>query len=304
MRRFIFVAFLGILSLNLSFSGAFKDLGHGARAVSLGIPYIAVADNPYAIFYNPAGIAQLRGFGFASTYSRLYPFVEGENLQYVTLSSVIPVFSFFDFGAGITYFKAGLWSENQFVLSFSGKILKSFYWGGDVKFLRWSASAPPGESGYSYFGFTFDAGVILNLSDFIKGSDIRFGFSVKNITRPSISVNKSDDAKLPIEFAGAIVYVSRNYNYLVGLGFSRSENNFKVEAGLEILAFTSNFFDKKFELLLRSSGGFDVKGTSQGSLNPGIGLRYWKFSIDYAYVYQFEIPDAGASHKFSIEFNF
>jgi len=102
MRRFIFVAFLGILSLNLSFSGAFKDLGHGARAVSLGIPYIAVADNPYAIFYNPAGIAQLRGFGFASTYSRLYPFVEGENLQYVTLSSVIPVFSFFDFGAGIT----------------------------------------------------------------------------------------------------------------------------------------------------------------------------------------------------------
>ncbi len=304
MRRFIYVVFLGILSLNFSFSGAFKDLGQGARAVSLGLSYIAVADNPYAVFYNPAGIAQLRGFSFASTYSKLYPFVEGENLQYATLSSVIPLFSFFDFGAGVTYFKAGLWSENQFVLSFSGRIFKALHFGGNVKFLRWSASPPPGESGYSYFGFTFDAGMILNLNDFIKGSDIKFGFSVKNITQPSISVNKSDDAKLPIEITGAAVYVSKNYNYLVGFGFSRSGNDFRVEAGLEILTFASDFLGKKFELLLRSSGGFNVKGASQGSLNPGIGLRYWKLRIDYAYVYQFEIPDAGASHKFSVEFNF
>ncbi len=306
MRKFVLCIVLFLVLVEFSVAGAFKDLGNGARAISLGLPYIAISDNPYAVFYNPAGIGQLKRVSIASTYSRLYPFVQDDNLSYLTLGVVLPFFSIFDFGFGASFFKTGMWSENQFIFSVARefKYIKGLSLGGGVKFLRWSSVAPVGESAYSYFSFTFDAGLIFNWRNFVNGSDLKFGLSVKNITQPSIAVNKSRDAKLPMEIAGGLVYVSNSFHYLVGVGVLKSGDDLKVDAGFEILAFSSEFLQSDFEFFLRASGGTNVKGGKQGSLNPGFGLRYWKFKIDYAYVYDFEIADAGGSHKFSIEFNF
>ncbi|CUS82259.1 hypothetical protein JGI7_00947 [Candidatus Kryptonium thompsonii] len=303
MKKIAFLTVVIVFGFNFGFAGAFKDLGNGARAVSLGLSYVAIANNPYAMFYNPAGMTQIKKFGLATTYSRLYPFIQDEKLHYLTLSGVLPGFSIFDFGVGISHFKIGMWSENQVVLSVASGF-KGLSVGGNLKFLRWSAVAPVGESNYSYFNFTFDAGAIFVWRDFINGSDLRFGMVLKNITQPSIAVNKSNDAKLPLEISGGVVYVSNSYNYLIGLGISKSEGDIKADIGVEILAFSSEFLKDRFEFILRGSGGAIVEGGRQSSLNSGFGIRYWKFKIDYVYVYQFEISDAGGSHKFSIEFNF
>ncbi len=306
MKKIVLLIILVVVEFNIAFAGAFKDLGNGARAISLGSSYVAVSDNPYAIFYNPAGIGQVKRLNLATTYSRLYPFVQDENLYYLTFAGVLPIFSIFDFGFGISYFKTGMWSENQFIFSMARefRFIRGLSIGGNLRFLRWSAIAPVGESGYSYFNFTFDAGAIFVWKDFVNGSNLRFGLAVKNLTQPSIAVNKSPDAKLPLEISGGVVYESNLYNYLVGLGASKSDNGLKIDVGVEILAFSSEFLKTNFEFVLRGSGGVIVEGGKQSSLNPGFGVKYWKFKIDYVYVYQFEIPDAGGSHKFSIEFNF
>ncbi len=306
MRKFVFYTVLFLVLVELSVAGAFKDLGNGARAISLGLAYIAISDNPYAVFYNPAGIGQLNRVSFASTYSRLYPFVRDDNLSYLTLGAVLPFFSIFDFGFGASFFKTGMWNENQFIFSVARefKYIKGLSLGGSVKFLRWSSVAPIGESAYSYFNFTFDVGLIFNWRNFVNGSDLRFGFSLRNITQPSIAVNKSSDAKLPMEIAGGLVYVSNSFRYLVGVGALKSDDDLKIDVGFEILAFSAEFLKSDFEFFLRASGGMNVKGGRQSSINPGFGLKYWKFKIDYVYVYDFEIADAGGSHKFSIEFNF
>ncbi len=304
MRKF-FLAMLFLIAFNLSFAGAFKDLGNGARAISLGLSYTAISNNAYGVFYNPAGIGQLKSLSFGSTYSKLYPFVEDENLYYLAFGAVLPVFSVFDFGAGVTFFKTGMWSENQLVFSIARefKYIKGLSLGGSVKFLRWSSVAPVGESAYSYFNFTFDAGAIFVWKNFINGSDLRFGVSARNITQPSIAVNKSKDAKLPLEISGGIVYVSNSFNYLFGVGVLKSDDDFKADIAFEIQAFSEKFLNSDFEFVLRGSAGTSLNGNKQNSVNPGFGLRYWKFKIDYVYVYQFEIPEAGGSHKFSIEFN-
>lgn len=306
MRKFILCIILFLVLVDFSIGGAFKDLGNGARAISLGLSYIAISDNPYAVFYNPAGIGRLEGMSFASTYSRLYPFVQDDNLSYLTLGAVLPFFNIFNFGVGVSFFKTGMWSENQFIFSVARefKYIKGLSVGGNVKFLRWSSVAPVGESAYSYFNFTFDAGLIFNWKDFVNGSDLRFGFSLRNITQPSIAVNKSSDARLPIEIAGGLVYVSNSFHYLVGVGALKSEDDLRIDAGFEIRAFSAEFLKSDFEFFLRASGGMNVEGGKQSSVNPGFGLRYWKFKIDYVYVYDFELADAGGSHKFSIEFNF
>src|SRR5437016_304734 len=41
-------------------SGAFLKIGVGARAVGLGESFVAVANDPSAIFWNPAGLASIQ----------------------------------------------------------------------------------------------------------------------------------------------------------------------------------------------------------------------------------------------------
>lgn len=51
---------------------AFDDNGAGARAPGLGDAFTALADDVYAIHYNPAGLSQLERPQFAAAYSKLY----------------------------------------------------------------------------------------------------------------------------------------------------------------------------------------------------------------------------------------
>jgi tetratricopeptide (TPR) repeat protein len=51
---------------------AFDETGAGARAPGLGDAFTALADDAYAIHYNPAGLAQLERPQFATAYSKLY----------------------------------------------------------------------------------------------------------------------------------------------------------------------------------------------------------------------------------------
>jgi tetratricopeptide (TPR) repeat protein len=51
---------------------AFEDLGAGARAPGLGDAFTALADDAYAVHYNPAGLAQLERPEFSAAYSKLY----------------------------------------------------------------------------------------------------------------------------------------------------------------------------------------------------------------------------------------
>jgi long-chain fatty acid transport protein len=65
MKRKIFLiifSFLAFLSLNSLVHGAgFLLYEHGAAAMSMGGAFVAIANNPSAIFHNPAGIAWLDG---------------------------------------------------------------------------------------------------------------------------------------------------------------------------------------------------------------------------------------------------
>ncbi|CUS81631.1 hypothetical protein JGI16_10393 [Candidatus Kryptonium thompsonii] len=46
MKKIAFLTVVIVFGFNFGFAGAFKDLGNGARAVSLGLSYVAIANNP------------------------------------------------------------------------------------------------------------------------------------------------------------------------------------------------------------------------------------------------------------------
>ncbi len=71
MKKIILILFI-ILTNNLLSSG-FAVPEQSARAVSMGNAYTSVADDPSAIFYNPAGINQMTGLNFDIGLTTLMP---------------------------------------------------------------------------------------------------------------------------------------------------------------------------------------------------------------------------------------
>ncbi len=73
------LAITGLLALanliifpGIAFSSGFFNGAQGAKAFSLGNAFVAQADDPSAIFFNPAGIVQLEGTQF-SLVPALFP---------------------------------------------------------------------------------------------------------------------------------------------------------------------------------------------------------------------------------------
>jgi long-chain fatty acid transport protein len=66
MRRLLALVVAGILLVGVSgplFAGSYKAMGIGTRALSKGGAFIGQADDWTALYWNPAGLAQLKGVG-------------------------------------------------------------------------------------------------------------------------------------------------------------------------------------------------------------------------------------------------
>ncbi len=57
LRVFVTLAIVGFLLASPAFPAGFQVMTQGARATGMGLAFAGVADDPSAIFYNPAGIA-------------------------------------------------------------------------------------------------------------------------------------------------------------------------------------------------------------------------------------------------------
>lgn len=294
-----------VVNLNLK-AGGFDDLGNSARVVSMGGANIAVGEAAYSIFYNPAGIHNINNFSISTTYSNLYPGIEDDNINYLSLSAVVPWELIGKFGLGGTFLNSELWKENMFLFSYAREIFGNIAFGGSLKLLQWSADAAPGESALSYFGFTIDAGAHYTFSDILQNSDLRVGVAVQNITQPSIASNGSDDAKLPISLGLGFAFVSHEYNYIVALDLVSFDNSTKIKTGAEFLGLKQDVLGLSTAFLIRV--GYDgIIGSdiySQRGINGGFGLNINDLRIDYAYVFPLVMQNTGGSHKISLNYNF
>ncbi|MGH9442990.1 MAG: OmpP1/FadL family transporter, partial [Thermoanaerobaculia bacterium] len=68
-RVFLTLVFVGLLAAAPAFPSGFQVMTQGAKATGMGLAFAGIADDPSAIFYNPAGIAWQEHFsgqgGFA-----------------------------------------------------------------------------------------------------------------------------------------------------------------------------------------------------------------------------------------------
>jgi hypothetical protein len=160
----------------------FLEIGVGARASALGGAFTAIADDPSALYWNPAGIARLPGIGFTFNYSN---WLAGLDFSYV--GAVASFGGMGAVGASVTYLDYGdqpvrtinlpegtgeLYGANDFALGLvvAMNLTDRFSIGLGGKYIRqrlWNEMAQ---------GFAIDLGVLYNTP--LRG--LQLGGSITN----------------------------------------------------------------------------------------------------------------------------
>lgn len=92
-------SFILLISLSTTIAastnaGAFLENGIGARASGLGMSYVALANDSSAIFWNPAGLGQIKKLEISSSFYRAW------ETDYMTYTAAFPFFAGINLGLG------------------------------------------------------------------------------------------------------------------------------------------------------------------------------------------------------------
>lgn len=286
-------------------AGGFDDLGNSARVASMGGSALTLTDAPYVLFYNPANIYRLNRPVISTTYSRLFPNVEDDNLNFISMSGIIPLDFIGVLGVGGNFLNTEAWKEYMLVGTYSREIINNFSVGGSFKLIGWSATAAPGEGALSYMGFSIDAGVFYTLDKLYSSNIINLGASVQNINQPSIA-SQGSEGKLPMRLGLGVGIISTQFNYQVTIDVIKEDDILQVKGGAEFLGMKNNIMGYDTQFLLRGGYNNIVQSdfAEQSGINGGFGIVVDKFKIDYAYVFPLSITNTGGTNKFSLTYNF
>lgn len=272
-------------------SNLFLQMDLSPRSSALSGAYTAIANDANALFYNPAGLAEINTGSLGLNHVQWYEDIRMDNL----------VFGYnFHRKLGVALKIAHLWmpaiqgkDENGFPTSklnvsssiinfgFGYKIHPSLYAGFGIKYFR------DDLAGYVADGYAFDAGIFLHL--FIPG--LTFGASIQN-AGGEIQYDKSRE-RIPFSYRSGLAYKVRGLGLRLALDVVKAvDTDMQVAAGVEY-TFNRTVF-------LRLGNRFQ----SGQSLFPsyGLGLKLAdKYVFDYTFLAHEQL---GYTHRAGFTFHF
>jgi len=240
--------FILLLSLNIEicysmeggYAGSFLRMGLGARPKSLGGAFVAVADDPYASYYNPGGLPFLdKGF---ITFSAMFLSLD-RKFNYVSFSQGIKPAGGFSIGwmnVGVGNIDMRNFegekigdidcSENAFYFSFAQILNRYISVGITCKILHQKLYRVTAR------GFGFDFGILVK-----PMKNVNVGFLVKDLnagyawnTDKIYDRGTVTDDKFPIETKIGTSYLVEKFNLLFAFDFEKNErSNTTFHMGIE-----------------------------------------------------------------------
>jgi tetratricopeptide (TPR) repeat protein len=288
----------------------FEDLGVGARPIGMGNAYTALADDVNAIYYNPAGLAQLDECQFTSGYGKLYwGLDDGSNLGSGFVGYAHPLYHWGTLGAGwLNLGLQGLYQENSFIFSYGNSLKKRLLAGLNLKLLykkygktRYTENAlidggpgvtgerdPVFNKGYSKTGFSTDLGFLYKFN-----REYSVGLSLIDINQPRMDL-KDNKSKVPIGVRSGFLYNSDFLTFAFDTTFRNGDVN--VYSGAE-----KWFLNRTFGV----RAGLGVGSRSFSNLALGASYAKYLFQFDYAFLYPLSgIRDTYGSHRISLTLRF
>lgn len=264
---FVFLTVISLLFRTTNATAGFEDLIVGARYNSLAGAGVAMANDPEAIYVNPAGLSQLDAFSTTLFYARPFGLKE---LSYGSLSAVLPVHSI-SFGLAVQSFGNNVYKENTFSSGIAYQLTRHLMIGATIRY-AYLAIHKYGSTGT----VALDIGLLLNLSPKWK-----WGFSSRNLNRTKIGQNPESLPQI-FQTGLSVKLVDRlrlNCDLYKDVRFPLD-----LRCGVE-----ARLLQK---LMLRI--GF---GSEPSRISGGIGLLLGKIRWDYAF---YTHTDLGLTHQMSI----
>ncbi len=291
-------------------AGGFGKLPISARAVSLGGRLVALQDDPNVLFSNPSGISGLTGLTLSTSYTSLYHGISDDNISYLSGSAVTNLGWIGNVGVGLSTFRSNNWKEGTLVGSYAMTLFEGLSIGANAKLLYWSAGVPQGRlampepKALSSSTISFDAGVQLKIVDLFPENDLIIGASMQDLMRPSISMDRSSDARLPLGASLGVAYISRSLEYLVQLEFVQAGDLRRLAVGVEIVATRGEVVGQSVAFIVRGGASTAILPAQQGDLTGGIGLEIDAFRLDYAFGQPTKIQALAGNHHVSLRYSF
>ncbi|PJA27056.1 MAG: hypothetical protein CO189_08160 [candidate division Zixibacteria bacterium CG_4_9_14_3_um_filter_46_8] len=284
------LAFLIVLILVIPMSGraAFDDMRPSARARGMGNAFVGLANDATAIFYNPAGLAQLSQIELYTTYQKPFGL---EFLKYYGIAAAFPTSRFGTFAVsgqqfGVNYRDVELETELTMSLAQGITIMddvhSSLAVGYTINYFQLKfAESVGGVAGSDQGALGVDMGVLAKIRN-----RTTVGFAVRNLSSPKFGDLVQKDLQRRLSFG--LSY--EPYSGVRTMGALEKKIGYETRglAGVE-----AQIFDfVALRLGLQSYPNY---------LTAGLGLKYFGGTFDYAMAYH---PVLGPTHQFALSYSF
>ena len=303
-------AMIGLTSLSSDAVVNIQNIGAGARSAALGNSFVAVADNPDAVFANPAGLGLIDTRQIAYTnVSLLFSGIDGDNLGQHVVSYVQPLGAKLGLGLGFERIGSDLMSENGAFLSLAYKLSRNLQFGLTGKYLFWSVDTIPNDpvsgladplSGSSNGALGVDLGLMWKSP--IQGAQL--GVLVKNVNQPNVAKTTvpgdADAGKVPMD-----LHVGASYK-VGGTSLVSAQWVFRDLSGDDV----ANRLVVGGEtvlvpgLMVRAGGSKLFESDASGDVTAGLGYVWDKLLFDYSYHIPLDLTETNGAHRFSLAFQF
>jgi hypothetical protein len=307
MRKYRFSALILLLLSSNVIVGQntyeFLRLDASPRPAALAGTYVANADDPNVIFYNPAGMANLSGQPISFSYlSHL------ADINYASISYSHKFEGIGRFGAGIQYINYGTFTEaDQFgnktgdfsagemalLIGYSGSLEGNFYYGGNVKFIysslhEQSSSAIAADLGLQYV--LKESNWVFGFSALNMGSQMSSYFNVKESLPLDIRLGFSKRLEhMPFEFFFSFNKLNEEEDRFSKIAFG---GEFRLSKAVKLRFGYDN--EKRKELKIGSTAGM-------AGFSFGVGVKISDYIFDYALS---SMGSIGSLHRIGISTEF
>jgi len=252
------------------------EITPSARVFGMGDVFTGIANDISTIYFNPAGLSQLRNREVSFMYKQA---IAETNINAINLGYLRTKFGkfglsvlLFDGGVADIYFDDGstkqIKAQRDFlsIVSFSPKILKDGAFGINFKSLNTTLAEK-----YSTTVFALDIGILIKSNN---SSSSSFGMVMQNIDILGKGIKYIEIAnRLPLNFrvGGTYKTLLLNNTTVIGIDGIKSYygGSWKIHIGIESL------LTNIFVIRIGYKYGYDLV-----FLSSGIGVKFGKFKID------------------------
>lgn len=289
MAKKLSFLFVSLFFINSVFAGVFDSRDPSARATAMSEANLAVVSDVWAVYYNPAGLARLNCFQFATAAQRPFnqPFFSNTFFgaavplpeKYGTLGLTAEYY-------GVRYGGNDLSKEITITLSHGFYLLKdlnsTLSVGYNLKYYYWELGKSVGGLDLGSAG-TFGVDVGLQASIWERTYVGAFAY---NINAPRIGSQVSHDLPQRLVIGAAYRPVS---GLITSLAFDKTIGlDTHLRAGFEFLS---------VEWLALRVGA----STNPNRFSFGFGFNFKGFGIDYSFLNHPVLPE---THKFGLMYEF